>query len=100
MTMDAEWLATLGARRTTCFPRAGPLVTWVVNLGYVPIIAGIYRYRRAHGRCVPRETALVAGCLSLVLVFLALLPFNLARVALAIQLQPARDSSGCWIFWR
>jgi hypothetical protein len=35
----------------------------------------------------------VAGCLSLVVVFAATLPFNAARLALAIQLQPAR------IFW-
>ncbi len=42
---------------------------------------------------VPREGALVVGCLSLVLVFAATLPFNAARLALAIQLQPSR------IFW-
>ena len=42
---------------------------------------------------VEREGALVAGCLSLAAVFALSLPLNAARVALAIQLQPAR------VFW-
>jgi hypothetical protein len=90
--MDAEWLGTL-ASKDYLFPLTWPWVTWLVNLGYIPIIYFIYRRRRAAGLIVPRETALVAGCLALVLVFLALLPFNPVRIALAIQLQPAR------IFW-
>jgi hypothetical protein len=90
--MDAEWLATLSTK-DYLFPLKWPVNTWVVNLGYVPIIVLIYRYRRASGAAVDREHALVAGCLSLVGVFLCLLPFNGAGLALAIQLQPAR------IFW-
>jgi hypothetical protein len=90
--MDADWLATL-TTKDYLFPLKWPWVTWVVNLGYVPIIALTYRYRRASGVLVDREPALVAGCLSLAVVFLGLLPFNSGGLALAIQLQPAR------VFW-
>ena len=90
--MDPVWLETL-ASKDYLFPLDWPASAWLVNLGYVPIIVWIYRRRRAAGLLVPREGALVAGCLSLVLVFAATLPFNAARLALAIQLQPAR------IFW-
>jgi hypothetical protein len=91
-TMDEEWLATL-AEKDYLFPLAWPLAAWVVNLAYVPLILGLYAYRRACGVLAPREGALVAGCLTLVVIFLASLPFNAARIALAIQFQPAR------VFW-
>jgi hypothetical protein len=90
--MDQVWLDTLAAK-DYLFPINWPATAWLVNLGYVPLIIWIYRRRRAAGLAVPREGALVAGCLSLVLVFAAALPLNAAGVALAIQLQPAR------IFW-
>lgn len=90
--MDAEWLATLSSK-DYLFPLNWPAVAWLVNLAYVPIIVALYRLRRAAGLSIPREHALVIGCLSLAAVFAALLPFNAARVALAIQLQPAR------VFW-
>jgi hypothetical protein len=92
VVMDRVWLETL-ASKDYLFPLRWPSAAWLVNLGYIPLIVWIYRRRRADGLLVPRETALVAGCLSLVLVFGATLPFNAMRVALAIQLQPAR------IFW-
>lgn len=91
-TMDPEWLATLRSKEYL-FPLQWPLSAWLVNLGYVPLIVWIFRRRRATGVLVDREWAFVAGVLALVLVFLATLPFNAARVALAIQLQPAR------VFW-
>jgi hypothetical protein len=90
--MDPEWLATL-ASKDYLFPLGWPAAAWVVNLAYVPIIAAIYRMRRSANVTSAREGALVAGCLSLALVFAALLPLNAARIALAIQLQPAR------VFW-
>jgi hypothetical protein len=90
--MDPIWLETLGSK-DYLFPLSWPADAWLVNIGYVPLIVWIYRRRRAAGLLVPREPALVAGCLSLVLVFAATLPLNAARVAIAIQLQPAR------IFW-
>ena len=90
--MDPVWLETLGSK-DYLFPLTWPLTAWLVNLGYVPVILWIFQRRRAAGVLAAREGALVAGCLSLVLVFAATLPLNAARVALAIQLQPAR------LFW-
>ena len=90
--MDAEWLATLAAK-DYLFPLEWPATTWLLNLVYLPVIIAIYRTRRGAGVGVAGEPGLVAGCAVLVAVFFALLPFNAARSALAIQLQPAR------IFW-
>jgi hypothetical protein len=90
--MDPEWLATL-ASKSYLFPLNWPASAWLTNLAYVPVIIVLFRLRRAAGLAVAREHAIVAGCLSLAVVFAALLPFNAARVALAIQLQPAR------VFW-
>jgi hypothetical protein len=90
--MDQEWLATLETK-DYLFPLGWPLEVWILNLSYIPIIIALYRRRRASGVLVPGETGMMIGCLSLVLVFAAVLPFNAARVALAVQLQSPR------IFW-
>jgi hypothetical protein len=90
--MDAAWLATL-ADKDYLFPLEWPGWVWLVNLGYVVAIVAVHRWRSAAGRVVERETALAIGCLTLAAVFAASLPFNAARVALAVQLQPAR------VFW-
>jgi hypothetical protein len=90
--MDPVWLETIGSK-DYLFPLNWPASAWLVNLGYVPLILWAFRRRQAAGLLVPREGALVAGCLSLVAVFAATLPLNAARIALAIQLQPAR------VFW-
>ena len=90
--MDREWLATL-ASKDYLFPFDWPLYAWIINLSYIPIIVLVYRRRRAIGRLVPGETGLVAGCLSLLLLFAAALPLNAARVAIAVQLQTPR------VFW-
>ncbi len=90
--MDQEWLATL-ATKDYLFPFSWPTDVWVVNLAYAPLIIWLYRRRLAAGALVPGETGLVVGCLALLLIFAAALPFNAARVALAVQLQTPR------IFW-
>lgn len=90
--MDPEWLAAIGDKEYL-FPFDWPIEAWIVNAAYVPIIWAIYRWRARRGLLLPRETALVAGCLALAAGFLLLLPLQAAHVALAIQLQPAR------IFW-
>lgn len=90
--MDPEWLATL-TTKDYLFPLEWPLDVWLLNLAYAPIIVAVYRRRVAVGVVVPGETGLVIGCLSLLLVFAAALPFNAARLALAVQLQTPR------IFW-
>ncbi|HXW06199.1 MAG TPA: hypothetical protein VD833_13260 [Vicinamibacterales bacterium] len=90
--MDAEWLATL-TTKDYLFPLGWPVSVWLINLGYVPVIVGIWQYRRRAGLLRERENALVAGCLSLLAVFAAALVLHRAPVALFVQMQPAR------IFW-
>jgi hypothetical protein len=90
--MDQEWLATLAAK-DYLFPFTWPADVWLVNLGYGPLIYWLYRRRVAAGVALARERGVVLGCLSLLLVFAAALPFNVMRVALAVQLQAPR------IFW-
>jgi hypothetical protein len=92
VTMDAEWLAALG-EKDYLFPLEWPLHAWVFNLGYAVIIAAAWRLRGSAGLLRPPETALAAGCLALLGVFGVALILQSNRVALAIQLQPAR------VFW-
>lgn len=90
--MDPEWLGTL-TTKDYLFPLQWPLDVWLINLLYAPVIVMIYRRRAAAGAIVRGETGLVIGCLTLFLIFALSLPFNAARVALAVQLQIPR------IFW-
>lgn len=90
--MDPEWLAAI-AEKDYLFPLEWSPISWVANVGYIAVIILVFRRRASAGLLVPRERALVAGCLSLAVVFFVALIFNAARVALAIQLQPAR------VFW-
>jgi hypothetical protein len=90
--MDSDWLATLSTK-DYLFPLAWPADVWIVNLAYAPLIAWLYKRRQAAGAVVAGERGLLWGCLSLLIVFAVVLPFNQARVALAVQLQTPR------IFW-
>ena len=91
VVMDPEWLATLSTK-DYLFPLAWPVRRLVVNLAYAPLIVWLYKRRLAAGAVCPGERGLVFGCLSLLSSSLVL-PFNHARVALAVQLQTPR------IFW-
>ena len=90
--MDPEWLGAL-ADKDYLFPLRWPSSVWLMNLGYVVAIVWIYSRRAAAGVTTAAEMGLAVGCLALVAVFAAAVPLNAARVALAIQLQPAR------VFW-
>jgi len=90
--MDPEWLDAL-AGKDYLFPLRWPFTAWLANLAYGPIILFAYRRRASLGLASRAERGLVIGCLALVAVFFVALMLNTARVALAIQLQPAR------IFW-
>jgi hypothetical protein len=90
--MDPEWLDAL-AGKDYLFPLRWPLTAWLANLAYVPIILFAYRRRDSLGLASRAERGMVVGGLALVAVFFVALILNTARVALAIQLQPAR------IFW-
>jgi hypothetical protein len=92
VVMDPEWLATLGTK-DYLFPLGWPLYVWLINLAYAPVIVFVYRRRRADGLTIPGETGLVAGCLTLLLIFAVALPLNAVRIALVVQLQIPR------IFW-
>ena len=87
--MDGEWLATL-AEKDYLFPLEWPAWVWVVSAGYVVLVVWPFRLRRVAGLVTDREQAIVIGALSLVAVFLLILPFNAHRIQLAVQLQPAR----------
>jgi len=87
--MDAEWLATL-AEKDYLFPLEWPAWVWIVTAGYVALVVWPFLRRRAAGLTSDREQGIVIGVLSLVAIFLLILPFNAARIQLAVQLQPAR----------
>jgi len=89
--MDAEWLEAIGPK--DLFPLDWPLNVWFTNLVALPVIAFGWRARRAAGLLVPGETALVVGAFGLFALFLCWLPFNVAHVAIAVQLQLSR------VFW-
>lgn len=91
VTMDAAWLAGIGPK--DLFPLAWPLNVWLTNLIGLPIIAFAWHRRRTAGLLVEGETSLVMGAFVLFALFLCWLPFDIAHVALAVQLQLSR------VFW-
>jgi hypothetical protein len=90
--MDDEWLATL-VTKDYLFPLEWPVSAWLVNLAYIPLIVFGLNRRRAAGALTPRESAIVLGALALLGVFAVGLVLHGVRLALAIQMQPAR------VFW-
>lgn len=92
VVMDGEWRAAI-ADKDYLFPLQWPPAVWALNLAYVAAIPAIWRMRRSADVLRERETAMVAGCLSLVVVFAAALVLQSRGIALFIQLQPAR------VFW-
>ena len=90
--MDPAWLATL-VTKAYLFPPEWPAAVWFVNLLSLPLIVVVYVRRRAAGLVDRAETGMAVGALSLAGVFAALVPLIAARIALAVQLQPAR------MFW-
>ena len=90
--MDPAWLAVI-AGKDYLFPLGWPANVWATNLVTVAVILACWMGRRAQGRTFDGEDALVAGALGLLAMFVAWLPFNAARVALAVQLQVSR------LFW-
>jgi hypothetical protein len=90
--MDEAWLATLAGKDYLFATDWGPL-PWIFNVSYPVVIAATFLARRRGGVLVPGETGVVAGCLALVGIFFATLPFVAAKVAAAVQLQISR------VFW-
>lgn len=90
--MDAGWLGVLAAKNYL-FADAWPVSMWLVAGLYVAVVCAVYLRRRSTGQLHPRETGLVAGAVTLALIFAASLPWVAARNALAVQLQISR------LFW-
>lgn len=90
--MDDRWIAAF-ADKDYIFPTAWTLESWLLNLIYPVIIAIAYRARKRAGVAQPNEGGIVAGCLALIGIFLATLPFVAMRSALVVQLQISR------VFW-
>jgi hypothetical protein len=90
--MDPEWRQML-ASKDYLFPLEWPAYAWMINLGYLPVIAWIYRRRSRSGLVDAPERALVLGSSALAAVFGCALVLHAIGVTLAIQLQPAR------LFW-
>jgi hypothetical protein len=90
--MDPQWASAM-AGKDYIFPSDWTASFWLVNLGYLAIAGAIHHMRRTRGIAVPRETGLLAGAASLVVLFLVAWPLMIAGVALALQLQVSR------VFW-
>jgi hypothetical protein len=90
--MDAEWLSAI-SDKDYVFPFEWPLTVWLLNLATVPVILWSWRARRRANLTVPGETPLVLGAMSLVVLFVCWLPFDAARMAIAVELQVSR------VFW-
>ena len=89
--MDAAWLDAIGEK--DLYPLEWPLDAWLTNLIPVPIVLWCWSARRRAGLARDGETSLALGSMALLALFLCWLPFNAARVALAVQLQASR------VFW-
>ena len=91
-SMDAEWRQLLETK-TYLFPLEWPAYAWIINIGYLALIAWIFRLRHRAGLVDAPERGLVLGSASLAAVFFAALAAQAIGIALAFQLQPAR------VFW-
>jgi hypothetical protein len=94
VVMDAEWLQSL-ATKDYLFPNQWSAATWLQHALYIAVIAISFRARRRLGLAGRGEHALVAGLVTMLLVFGAALPLLSARIALAVQLQVSRS---LWLF--
>lgn len=96
VAMDPQWTAAF-ADKDYVFPTAWGVVPWLLHLGLTALIVWTWRVRIARGVtggiAGRAEAGVVIGCLTLVVLFLASLPFIAGRVALAVQLQTSR------VFW-
>jgi hypothetical protein len=90
--MDPAWLAVI-SDRDYLFPTGWPLTAWLTNLVTIPVILVCWRARARAGVTIAGETPLVIGAMALALLFFCWLPFDIARVAIAVELQPSR------LFW-
>lgn len=82
--MDGDWEKVLDGK-DYLFASGWPMYAWVLNLAYLPLIAGISRLKN--------DARFIAPSLVLFAAFVCADPFIESRVALAVQLQVSR------VFW-
>jgi len=90
--MDAAWLSAI-SDKSYLFPLEWPVSAWFVHLASATVILWCWRARRRADLTVAGETPLVLGAMGLLVLFASWLPFEAARMALAVELQVSR------IFW-
>jgi len=90
--MDAEWLSVI-SDKDYLFPFEWPVAAWLLHLATAAVILWCWRARRHAGLTVAGETPLVLGAMGLLVLFACWLPFDVARSAVAVELQVSR------IFW-
>lgn len=90
--MDPAWLSAI-SDKDYLFPLSWPLTAWLANLASVAIVFACWRARQRAGLTVPGETAIAVGALALFVMFLCWLPFDAAKIAIAVELQLSR------VFW-
>jgi hypothetical protein len=87
--MDAEWLGAVSSK-DYLFPTTWSPGTWLTN-AIAPVVLFIgYRMRARRGCVTAEERTIAFGCMALVGVFLATLPFVASALAVAVQLQISR----------
>ncbi len=87
--MDAEWLAAL-SQKQYLFPDEWRVTEWPIIALYVVVIAVAARLRAAGRLLRGPERGLLWGCGVVLVLFLVSIRFTTMRIALAVQLQPAR----------
>ena len=87
--MDDEWLRML-ASKDYLFILQWPAYAWILNLGYMVVVAAVFRRRQKAQVVSAEERALVIGSSALALVFVLAIVTQSLHLALAFQLQPAR----------
>lgn len=87
--MDSSWMAAV-ADKDYLYPTEWPFGIWLVNLIAPAVLVWLFLVRRAKGLVSEQERAIYIGCLALLAVFIASLPFIGLRMALAIQMQTSR----------
>jgi hypothetical protein len=90
--MDAEWLSAI-SDKDYLFPFEWPFTAWLLNLATVPVILWCWRARRRANLTIAGETPLVLGAVGLLVLWVCWLPFDAARIAIAVELQLSR------VFW-
>jgi hypothetical protein len=90
--MDVAWLAVL-ADKDYLFPDRWPLYDWLTCGAYVAVMAVGVGLRSRRAELTARERGIVTGLAALLGVFVVATPLLVGRIALAVQLQPAR------VFW-